>query len=118
MNELCSILSFSNPAVLSLVALKDFCERSATTSSKTPAASTAQKLRDLMKPFFLRREKAVVIKDLPPMHEIGVPTGMTNVQKRLYKAILEKNMSAFDESKKTRLANGIGIILDCVGAYF
>ena len=43
-----------------------------------------------LRPFFLRRTKALVLT-LPPMAEIIVPVSMSTVQRRLYKSILTKD---------------------------
>ena len=48
-------------------------------------------IHSLLRPFFLRRTKAQVLKDLPPMAQIIIPVTMTVVQKKLYKSILAKN---------------------------
>ncbi|TPX34927.1 hypothetical protein SmJEL517_g02628 [Synchytrium microbalum] len=45
-------------------------------------------LHDDLKPYFLRRTKDVVLKDLPPKIEMFVPVGMSREQKVLYKAVL------------------------------
>lgn len=48
-------------------------------------------IHDLIRPFFLRRTKAQVLKDLPPMAQVIVPITMTSLQKKVYKSILAKN---------------------------
>lgn len=48
-------------------------------------------LHELIRPFFLRRTKAQVLKDLPPMAQIILPITMTSLQKKVYKSILAKN---------------------------
>ena len=48
-------------------------------------------IHSLLRPFFLRRTKAQVLKHLPPMAQIIIPVTMTVVQKKLYKSILAKN---------------------------
>jgi chromodomain-helicase-DNA-binding protein 4 len=48
-------------------------------------------LHDLIRPYFLRRTKATVLKFLPPMAQIIVPLSMSVLQERLCKSILEKN---------------------------
>ena len=45
----------------------------------------------LLRPFFLRRTKAQVLKHLPPIAQIIIPVSMTLVQRKLYKSILAKN---------------------------
>ncbi|EHK96142.1 putative Chromatin remodeling factor mit1 [Glarea lozoyensis 74030] len=48
-------------------------------------------LQDLIRPFFLRRTKLLVLKDLPTMAQVILPVSMSVVQKKLYKSILAKN---------------------------
>ena len=48
-------------------------------------------IHGLLRPYFLRRTKAQVLKHLPPMAQIIVPVTMTLVQRKLYKSILAKN---------------------------
>lgn len=48
-------------------------------------------IHSLLRPFFLRRTKAQVLRHLPPMAQIIIPVTMTVVQKKLYKSILAKN---------------------------
>ncbi|MCJ1415232.1 hypothetical protein MMC32_001563 [Xylographa parallela] len=48
-------------------------------------------LHELLRPFFLRRTKAQVLKFLPPMAQIIVPVTASALQKELYKSILAKN---------------------------
>ncbi len=54
-------------------------------------AQAVARLHDLIRPFFLRRTKAEVLKFLPPMAQIIVPVSMTVLQKKLYKSILGRN---------------------------
>ena len=48
-------------------------------------------LHELLRPFFLRRTKAQVLKFLPTMAQIIVPVTASALQKELYKSILAKN---------------------------
>ncbi|KAF8578409.1 hypothetical protein K439DRAFT_1663741 [Ramaria rubella] len=50
-----------------------------------------QELHEDLKPYFLRRTKADVLK-LPPKNEVIVPVSMTAIQKEVYKSILSQNM--------------------------
>ncbi|CAO3597234.1 unnamed protein product [Absidia cylindrospora] len=51
---------------------------------------TVQELHRKLKPYFLRRTKDIVLKDLPPKKELIVPLSMTRLQKELYKDYLMK----------------------------
>ncbi|KAI0864890.1 PHD/FYVE-zinc-finger like domain-containing protein [Xylaria cubensis] len=49
------------------------------------------KLHSLIRPYFLRRTKAQVLKFLPPMAQIILPVTMTVVQEKLSKSIMARN---------------------------
>jgi SWI/SNF-related matrix-associated actin-dependent regulator of chromatin subfamily A member 5 len=53
-----------------------------------------QQLHKVLRPFLLRRVKADVEKSLPPKKEINLYVGMTEMQRKWYKMILEKNIDA------------------------
>lgn len=48
-------------------------------------------LHEMIKPYFLRRTKATVLKFLPPMAQIILPVSMSVVQEKLCKSIMERN---------------------------
>lgn len=48
-------------------------------------------LHEMIKPYFLRRTKANVLKFLPPMAQIILPVSMSIVQEKLCKSIMERN---------------------------
>ncbi|KAK5628930.1 hypothetical protein RRF57_004645 [Xylaria bambusicola] len=48
-------------------------------------------LHNLIRPYFLRRTKAQVLKFLPPMAQIIVPVTMTLLQEKLSKSIMARN---------------------------
>ena len=48
-------------------------------------------LHEMIRPSFLRRTKAEVLPFLPPVVSIIVPVGMSVVQKKLYRSILQKS---------------------------
>lgn len=48
-------------------------------------------LHEMIKPYFLRRTKAKVLKFLPPMAQIILPVSMSIVQEKLCKSIMERN---------------------------
>lgn len=63
-------------------------------------------LHEKIRPYFLRRTKAGVLKFLPPMAQIIVPVTMTVVQEKLSKSIMSKNpeliRAIFADSKMRR----------------
>ncbi|KAI1501981.1 PHD/FYVE-zinc-finger like domain-containing protein [Biscogniauxia marginata] len=50
-------------------------------------------LHSIIRPYFLRRTKAQVLKFLPPMAQIIIPVTMTVLQERLSKSIMARNTS-------------------------
>ncbi|TPX38888.1 hypothetical protein SeMB42_g06554 [Synchytrium endobioticum] len=54
-------------------------------------ANVVSELHESLKPYFLRRTKDIVLKDLPPKIEMFVPIGMSRAQRELYKSVLTKN---------------------------
>ena len=61
--------------------------------SLSPAdAATAAQLHTVLEPFLLRRVKAEVLRELPKRSEVILYTGLSTVQKKLYKAILTKDI--------------------------
>lgn len=56
--------------------------------------SVVKQLHAVLRPFLLRRVKADVEKSLLPKKEINVYVGMTTLQRKWYKMILEKDIDA------------------------
>lgn len=53
-------------------------------------------LHQLLQPFLLRRIKEQVLKDLPKKSEVILFHGLSTVQKKIYKAILTKDLSKYE----------------------
>lgn len=71
---------------------------------------TLPQLHEKIRPYFLRRTKAGVLKFLPPMAQIIVPVTMTVVQEKLAKSIMSKNpeliKAIFADTKLKRTDRG------------
>ncbi|KAG9251233.1 PHD/FYVE-zinc-finger like domain-containing protein [Emericellopsis atlantica] len=71
---------------------------------------TLPKLHEKIRPYFLRRTKASVLKFLPPMAQIIIPVSMTVIQEKLSKSIMAKNpqliQSMFANSKMSKKERG------------
>ncbi|KAM8961534.1 chromodomain-helicase-DNA-binding protein 8 isoform 1-T1 [Pelodytes ibericus] len=85
--ELFSLLHFLEPTQFSSEAefLKDFGD--------LKTEEQVQKLQAILKPMMLRRLKEDVEKNLAPKQETIIEVELTNMQKKYYRAILEKNFS-------------------------
>ncbi|KAM0220381.1 hypothetical protein ACHAQD_006104 [Fusarium lateritium] len=71
---------------------------------------TLPKLHNKIRPYFLRRTKAGVLKFLPPMTQIILPVTMTVIQEKLSKSIMAKNpeliRAMFSNSKMNKKERG------------
>lgn len=77
-----------------------------------------QQLHKVLRPFLLRRVKADVEKSLLPKKEINIFVGLTDMQRRWYKSILEKDIDAVNggvgrKEGKTRLLNIVMQLRKC-----
>uniref|UniRef100_A0A8C4LU13 Chromodomain helicase DNA binding protein 8 n=1 Tax=Equus asinus asinus TaxID=83772 RepID=A0A8C4LU13_EQUAS len=85
--ELFSLLHFLEPSQFPSESefLKDFGD--------LKTEEQVQKLQAILKPMMLRRLKEDVEKNLAPKQETIIEVELTNIQKKYYRAILEKNFS-------------------------
>ncbi|CAH2294634.1 chromodomain-helicase-DNA-binding 8 isoform X1 [Pelobates cultripes] len=85
--ELFSLLHFLEPTQFASESefLKDFGD--------LKTEEQVQKLQAILKPMMLRRLKEDVEKNLAPKQETIIEVELTNIQKKYYRAILEKNFS-------------------------
>ena len=85
LDELWSIFRFTHPGLLGT--RSSFDERFA-----VPIAAgkreALERLRELTKPFLLRRLKKVVAKDLPPLSEAILPIELDETERQLYDSVL------------------------------
>ena len=77
-----------------------------------------QQLHKVLRPFLLRRVKSDVEKSLLPKKEINVFVGLTEMQRKWYKSILEKDIDAVNgvgskKEGKTRLLNIVMQLRKC-----
>ncbi|GAA5857411.1 hypothetical protein JCM8547_002265 [Rhodosporidiobolus lusitaniae] len=85
LREVFNLLAFINPSQFPDV--KALTQRFA---ELTP--ELIEEVRGMLKPYFLRRTKNLVLK-LPPLTEVVVPVSMTVLQRKIYRGILERNAS-------------------------
>ncbi|BGP54869.1 chromatin remodeling complex Adenosinetriphosphatase [Rhodotorula sphaerocarpa] len=105
----------------------DAVEATAGSSADAPAEAKAddeasnkvvKQLHAVLRPFLLRRVKMDVEKSLLPKKEVNVYVGMTELQRKWYKMILEKDIDAVNGASgkkegKTRLQNIVMQLRKC-----
>ncbi|GAB6030490.1 hypothetical protein CHUAL_007354 [Chamberlinius hualienensis] len=85
--ELYSLLNFLEPQ--QFASSEEFMREFGDLKSE----SQVQKLQQVLKPMMLRRLKEDVEKSLAPKEETIIEVELTNIQKKYYRAILERNFS-------------------------
>jgi SWI/SNF-related matrix-associated actin-dependent regulator of chromatin subfamily A member 5 len=106
LHELWALLNFLLPEIFASSA--DFDEMfSAAQADPNMSASLLTQLHKVLRPFMLRRLKAQVATDLPPKKETLLFVGMTEMQAKLYRGILEKDIECVlgKTNQKSRLMN-------------
>ncbi|XP_057577497.1 chromodomain-helicase-DNA-binding protein 1-like isoform X1 [Hippopotamus amphibius kiboko] len=112
LRELYSLLSFVEPGLFSKEQVEDFVQRYQDIEKESESASELYKL---LQPFLLRRVKAEVATELPKKTEVVIYHGMSALQKKYYKAILMKDLDAFEnEMAKVKLQNVLSQLRKCV----
>ncbi|XP_047410962.1 chromodomain-helicase-DNA-binding protein 1-like isoform X2 [Sciurus carolinensis] len=113
LQELYSLLSFVEPELFSKEQMEDFVHRYQDIEKESKSAS---ELHNLLQPFLLRRVKAEVATELPKKTEVVIYHGMSALQKKYYKAILMKDLDAFENemAKKVKLQNILSQLRKCV----
>ncbi|KAF5910909.1 hypothetical protein HPG69_000873, partial [Diceros bicornis minor] len=124
LQELYSLLSFVEPDLFCKEQVEDFVQRyqdieKESKSGKFPSYKScprASELHKLLQPFLLRRVKAEVATELPKKTEVVIYHGMSALQKKYYKAILMKDLDAFENetAKKVKLQNVLSQLRKCV----
>ncbi|KAL8291369.1 hypothetical protein RQP46_002347 [Phenoliferia psychrophenolica] len=127
LHELWALLNFLLPDVFSDVTDFDkWFERQGPAEGVTETAaekevasnSVVKQLHAVLRPFLLRRVKADVEKSLLPKKEVNMYVGMTAMQRKWYKSILEKDIDAVNggggkKEGKTRLQNIVMQLRKC-----
>jgi len=102
LTELWSIMEFCTPGYLGPMA--DFRRRFAVPIERHRDKERAERLRNLVKPFILRRLKtdAKVISDLPPLVETRQHVPLTGEQAALYDQVVEEMLAKVDRAEGLR----------------
>ncbi|KJA19167.1 hypothetical protein HYPSUDRAFT_144090 [Hypholoma sublateritium FD-334 SS-4] len=113
LKELFSLLNFICPEIF--VHYKDldsFLHKDATGTEEEEEKSkkVVEALHKILRPFLLRRVKSDVEKSLLPKKEINIYVGLTDMQRKWYRSVLEKDIDAVNgltgkKEGKTRLMN-------------
>ncbi|MCT4615452.1 MAG: DEAD/DEAH box helicase [Marinifilaceae bacterium] len=99
LEELWSLFNFINPGLL--FSQKQFSDRFISNSEQT---GSQKHLKNIIKPYILRRNKTQVLDDLPEKTEITISVEMSEDEIAFYEALREKaieNMADSDDKNKT-----------------
>lgn len=115
LQELWALLNFILPDVFS--SSEDFDAWFKSNEGDEPDAIVKQ-LHKVLRPFLLRRVKADVEHSLLPKKEINLYVGMTDMQRKWYRMLLEKDIDAVNGASgkkegKTRLLNIVMQLRKC-----
>ncbi|KAF5352870.1 hypothetical protein D9756_006326 [Leucocoprinus leucothites] len=113
LKELFALLNFICPEIfvkyedLDAFLHKDAMEKE---EEEERSKKVVEALHKILRPFLLRRVKADVEKNLLPKKEINIYVGLTEMQKKWYRSVLEKDIDAVNgltgkKEGKTRLMN-------------
>ncbi|KAB1260950.1 Chromodomain-helicase-DNA-binding protein 1-like [Camelus dromedarius] len=136
LQELYSLLGFAEPELFPREQVEDFVQRYQDIEKESESGNSAKprscfcptlrvfffpraasELYTLLQPFLLRRVKAEVAAELPRKTEVVLYHGMSALQRRCYRAILMKDLDAFENetAKKVKLQNVLSQLRKCVG---
>ena len=114
-NELFSLLSFLEPAQFTNI--NEFARDFGDMQNEDQVL----KLQTLLKPLMLRRMKEDVEKSLKPKEETIVEVELTNIQKKYYRGILEKNFTFLKTSSYSNVPNLMNTMMElrkcCIHPY-
>jgi len=94
LGELWNLFRFINPGLLG--SLKRFNRRFATPIEQDKDQAGRQRLRQLIKPFILRRLKSDVLSELPPRTEIDLQLELSAGEMALYEALRREAVERLD----------------------
>ncbi|CCK72909.1 chromatin-remodeling ATPase ISW1 KNAG_0M00560 [Huiozyma naganishii CBS 8797] len=118
LHELWALLNFLLPDIFSESQDFDDWFSSESSSDEKNQENIVKQLHTVLQPFLLRRIKSDVETSLLPKQELNVYVGMSAMQKRWYKNILEKDLDAVNgangaKESKTRLLNIVMQLRKC-----
>lgn len=113
LHELWALLNFLLPEVFS--SSEKFEEWfSMGDGGKEKEAEVVQQLHKVLRPFLLRRVKSDVERGLPPKKELILKIGMSEMQRKWYAALLQKDIDALNGgADRSRLLNVVMQLRKC-----
>ncbi|XP_039222477.1 chromodomain-helicase-DNA-binding protein 1-like isoform X2 [Crotalus tigris] len=113
LQELYSMLTFIEPVIFPKELAEEFVCYYHEIEKDT---ETVKELHSLLQPLLLRRVKAEVSEEIPKKVEVVLYHGMSALQKKIYKALLMKDLDAFENEsgKKANLQNMLIQLRKCV----
>ncbi|XP_070597974.1 chromodomain-helicase-DNA-binding protein 1-like isoform X3 [Erythrolamprus reginae] len=113
LQELYSMLAFIEPVIFPKELANEFVSYYHEIEKDT---EKVKELHSLLQPLLLRRVKAEVSEEIPKKVEVVLYHGMSALQKKLYKALLVKDLDAFENEsgKKANLQNVLIQLRKCV----
>lgn len=112
-HELWALLNFLLPEVFASAERFDEWFKLGS-DNKEAEAEVVQQLHKVLRPFLLRRLKSDVEKGLPPKKETILKIGMSEMQKKYYAALLQKDIEAItDGADRSRLLNVVMQLRKC-----
>ncbi|XP_013913283.1 PREDICTED: chromodomain-helicase-DNA-binding protein 1-like [Thamnophis sirtalis] len=113
LQELYSMLTFIEPVIFPKELVDEFVCHYHEIEKDT---EKVKELHSLLQPLLLRRVKAEVSEEIPKKVEVVLYHGMSALQKKLYKALLVKDLDAFENEsgKKANLQNVLIQLRKCV----
>ncbi|KAF8131403.1 SNF2 family N-terminal domain-containing protein [Boletus edulis] len=113
LKELFALLNFICPEIFSDYAdLDTFLHKddAGADGEEEKSKKVVEALHKILRPFLLRRVKSDVEKNLLPKKEINIYVGLTEMQRKWYRSVLEKDIDAVNgltgkKEGKTRLMN-------------
>ncbi|XP_075621304.1 chromodomain-helicase-DNA-binding protein 1-like [Balearica regulorum gibbericeps] len=113
LQELYSLLSLIEPDIFPREQVKEFVEYYQAIEKES---EPAKELHNVLQPFLLRRVKSEVATELPKKVEVVLYHGMSALQRKYYKAILTKDLDAFESEtgRKVTLQNVLIQLRKCV----
>ena len=113
LHELWALLNFLLPEVFSSAEKFDEWFQMGS-ENKDGEAEVVQQLHKVLRPFLLRRLKSDVEKSLPPKKETILKIGMSDMQRKYYAALLQKDIDAVTGgAERSRLLNIVMQLRKC-----